>query len=157
MIDSILYERKGGLLVQPFGLLLFFVFTFLFFWLISRPEKYQMPTAPIKRNYVLGPDSTNKRKARQIYETLCCGWDLRCTHESQKEADRRMKRELWNKTTNLWDNIFLPTGFELHPLLPLRSSFYPLAPWPAGSMICNFNSMNSFFTTSQVNWFHLWY
>ena len=94
MIDGILYERKGGLLVQPFGLLLFFVFTFLFFWLISRPEKYQMPTAPIKRNYVLGPDSTNERKARQIYETLCCGWDLRCTHESQKEADRRMKREL---------------------------------------------------------------
>ena len=44
-----------------------------------------------------GPDSTNKRKARQIYETLCCWWHLRCSHESQKEADRRMKRELWNK------------------------------------------------------------
>ena len=27
----------------------------IYFWLISRPEKYQMPTAPIKRNYVLGP------------------------------------------------------------------------------------------------------
>ena len=44
-----------------------------------------------------GPGSTNKRKAHQIYETLCCGWNLCCTHESQKEADRRMKRELWNK------------------------------------------------------------